>query len=171
MCWIENDCVRVRELVCVNVWCQEVTWTGEQHLRASAVTAALPANIECREQSAETERGAGSTARKRELCYSTHSGLGGALTQRNLRRTILPGCCLQLAASHLLNMPLPREVGSGISVALDLPVPPHTAKESVVRIIATCNMFQRQADNQQLWVCVISYITRDREPQLAAGGC
>jgi len=31
-------------------------------------------------------------------------------------------------------------------------------------------MFQRQADNQQLWVCVTSCITRDREPQLAAGG-
>ena len=38
-----------------------------------------------------------------------------------------------------------------------------------MRIIATCNMFQRQADNQQLWVCVTSYITRDRGPQLVAG--
>ena len=38
-----------------------------------------------------------------------------------------------------------------------------------MRIIAIWNMFEAQADVQQLWVCVISYITRDRGPQLAAG--
>ena len=34
---------------------------------------------------------------KRELCYSTHSGLRGALTQRILWWTILLGCSPQLA--------------------------------------------------------------------------
>ena len=37
----------------------------------------------------------------------------------------------QLACSDLLNLPLPREVSSDSTAALDLPVPTHTAKESV----------------------------------------
>ena len=57
--------------------------------------------------------------------------LGRAFTQRNPWRTILPGCSPQLVGGHLLNLPLPREVGSGSTAALDLPVPSHTAKESV----------------------------------------
>ena len=37
----------------------------------------------------------------------------------------------QLACGHLLNLPLPREISSDSTAALDLPVPTHTAKESV----------------------------------------
>ena len=78
----------------------------------------------------------------------------------------------------LSHMSLPRKVGSSSTAAFDLPVPPRTAKElkvskrrtEPVRIIATYNMFQRQADNQQLWRRITSYITRDQGPQLAAGG-
>ena len=63
-------------------------------------------------------------------------------TECNPWRTILPGCCPQLAASHLLDMPLPREVGSGSTAALGLPVPPHTAKESVGATGRSCARYR-----------------------------
>ena len=37
----------------------------------------------------------------------------------------------QLAGGHLLNLPLPREIGSDSNAALDLPVPTYTTKESI----------------------------------------
>ena len=40
---------------------------------------------------------------------------------RILFQTILAGCSPQLAGGYLLNLPLPREVGSGNTAALDLP--------------------------------------------------
>ena len=95
---------------CDVMWCEDMMWRydvmwGEAwRERLKMAPNELVAKV-------TWEQVAGSTARKRELCYSTHSGLGGALTQRIPWRTILPGCSPQLAASHLLNMPLPREVG------------------------------------------------------------
>ena len=59
--------------------------------------------------------------------YSAHSAA-----------TILAGCSPQLAGGHLLNLPLPREISSDSTAALDLPVPTHTAKESIK---ATVNFY------------------------------
>ena len=69
--------------------------------------------------------------KKKRALTLYHSGWGGALTQRILWRMILAGCSPQLGGGQLLNLPLPREIGSGSTAASDLLVPTYTAKESV----------------------------------------
>ena len=92
----------------------------KQHLRACAVMACLPAIMECREQSVpcrtlahvHIDRG-----REGSLATRHNEACEGGLTESTHPRTILPGCCRQLAASQLLNMPLSREVRSDSTAA------------------------------------------------------
>ena len=75
--------------------------------------AGIPPLIECREQSVPRQNeGEVAPRDKRAAQLLKHSSLGEGLTQRNLRRTILPGCSPQLAGSLLVSMPLHAEVSS-----------------------------------------------------------
>jgi hypothetical protein len=83
-----------------------------------AMIAGIAPVIECREQSVPRLNEEEVAPRdKRAAHLLAHSSLGGRLTQRNLRRKILPGCSPQLAGSLLLDMPLHPEVSSDSTAA------------------------------------------------------
>ena len=72
-----------------------------------AMIARISPVIECREQSVLRLNEEEAAPRdKRAVRLLAHSSLGGRLTQRNLRRKVLPGCHPQLAGSLPLDMPL-----------------------------------------------------------------
>ena len=68
----------------------------------------------------------------------------------------------RLVASHLLNTPLPREVGSGSTAALDLPVPPHTTKESVsgMQLVQCVSVSVRSLKELAISANTVSLLTR-----------
>ena len=138
--------------------------------------AGLPVTIECRDQSVPRQKaGSGSTAGKEAapLC-STHSSLGGEAYSVQYVATSLPGCCPQLA-SYRFNIPVsPKSAQIAPrhrihSYCLTQRRNASGQRVDPVRLMKTCDIFEAQANIQQLWVCVTSCITRDRGPQLAAG--
>ena len=137
----------------------------------------LPVTTECRDQSVlRRKAGSGSTAGKEAapLC-STHSGLGGGAYSVQSVATSLPGCCPQLAGSNRFNIPVPPKSAQIAprhrihSYRLTQRRNASGQRVDPVRLMKTCDIFEAQANIQQLWVCVTSCITRDRGPQLAAG--
>ena len=143
-----------------------------------AVMAGLPVTIECRDQSVPRQKaGSGSTAGKEAapLC-STHSGLGGGAYSVQSGATILPGCCPQLAGSNRINIPVPPK-SAQVAPRPRNPAQLDTRYRNLSKPVNHLFMPRRSVTHSKLMrlrksLCVRlpACITRDREPQLAAGG-